>query len=105
MPKIITTEDLIELAKQHGEDSEPDHEVGDLQELLRAAFSFMAADQLRAFIALPEVQDVLDGMGVDDPEEMHLILEELNMETIELGKAHMDKNGHELVPISKEGRL
>jgi hypothetical protein len=27
----------IAAARQHGEDSEPDHEVGDLQDLLREA--------------------------------------------------------------------
>ena len=38
-------EDLVDLARQHGEDSEPDHEVGDLQDLLRAAWALMNDSQ------------------------------------------------------------
>jgi hypothetical protein len=34
-------EALIQSAKQHGLDSEPDHEVGDLQQLVRLAWGIM----------------------------------------------------------------
>jgi hypothetical protein len=40
-PKRIDIEQLIDAARAHGEDSEADHEVGDLQEVLRACWSQM----------------------------------------------------------------
>lgn len=36
---------LIEAAEQHGQDSEPDHEVGDLQTYLRAAWKVLTPEQ------------------------------------------------------------
>jgi hypothetical protein len=38
-------EKVIASAKQHGEDSEPDHEVGDLQQALQAAIDIMTETQ------------------------------------------------------------
>ena len=76
MSRFLTTEDLIVLAEQHGDDSEADCEVGDLQEMLRAAFSLMTNDQLETFIRHPKVTDVMEGMGVEDPEEIKLKYEE-----------------------------
>jgi hypothetical protein len=37
---------ITEAAKQHGEDSELDHEVGDLREALRAAMNLLTREQL-----------------------------------------------------------
>jgi hypothetical protein len=57
-----TPEDVeryIAAATQHGEDSEPDHEVGDLQQYLRVAFRLMTPEQRDVFAADPEVQDLL----------------------------------------------
>lgn len=42
-------ENAIAGAYQHGEDSDPDHVVGDLQDLLRAAVSIMQPDRAKAF--------------------------------------------------------
>jgi hypothetical protein len=39
---------IIKAAKEHGEDSEPDHEVGDLQDCLGEALKRMAPAQLEA---------------------------------------------------------
>lgn len=39
----------IKAAQNHGEDSEPDHEVGDLQDLLRLAWSLMNDGQKATF--------------------------------------------------------
>ena len=50
-------ETLIEAAKQHGEDSEPDHEVGDLQDFLRAMWELLTPEQRLAYVGLPAVQD------------------------------------------------
>ncbi|MCE6959591.1 hypothetical protein LAZ40_11040 [Cereibacter sphaeroides] len=38
-------ETFIQAAKDHGSDSEPDHEVGDLQDMLRAAWEIMTPEQ------------------------------------------------------------
>lgn len=38
-------DDIIEAAANHGRDSEPDHEVGDLQDLLRVAWKIMTPQQ------------------------------------------------------------
>lgn len=39
-------EKLIEAAKQHGLNSEPDHEVGDLQKIIRECFGVMTNQQM-----------------------------------------------------------
>lgn len=46
---------FIEGARLHGEDSDPDHEVGDLQEFFRAAYGLLTPDQRIAFERSPEV--------------------------------------------------
>ena len=38
---------LIDSAEKHGNESEPDHEVGDLQDALRAAIELMTEGQLK----------------------------------------------------------
>jgi hypothetical protein len=44
-------ERLIDSAAQHGRDSEPDHEVGDLQDFLRLAWSLMTDEQCSRLMA------------------------------------------------------
>lgn len=44
-------EDLIEAARAHGEESDPDHEAGDLQAFLRAAFDYLD-DERRNVVAV-----------------------------------------------------
>lgn len=41
------SERLIDSAEKHGKESEPDHEVGDLQDALRAAIELMTEGQLK----------------------------------------------------------
>lgn len=53
-------ETLIGHAKTHGEDSEPDHEVGDLQDMLRAAWSLMTPEQHRQMLCHPDVSNVVE---------------------------------------------
>lgn len=52
---------LLEAARRHGADSEPDHEVGDLQDLLRAAWEQFTSDQRRNFLMQSAVSNVLEG--------------------------------------------
>ena len=55
----IDVEVFIKAAVRHGEDSEPDHEVGDLQDYLRAAFRLLTPEQKVAFLADPAVSEAL----------------------------------------------
>lgn len=59
--------DLVErAAKQHGADSDPEHEVGDLQVFLRAALTVMSADQRAEFYRRDDVRETLaTGLGVE----------------------------------------
>lgn len=43
-------ETLISAARAHGRQSEPDHEVGDLQDILRACWAQMAPGDRRAVL-------------------------------------------------------
>lgn len=57
MPDIET---LISAAEAHGEDSDPGHEVGDLQDLLRLAWKHLPTDARNAFMSDEEVQRVYE---------------------------------------------
>lgn len=60
-------EALLKIAKAHGEDSEPDHEVGDLQDLLRPMWALLTPEQRGAYLASEAVRDMLEGALVDEP--------------------------------------
>lgn len=62
----LVLEALLRIAKQHGEDSEPDHEVGDLQDLLRPMWKLLTPDQRNAFMASDEVRNVMQGATGED---------------------------------------
>lgn len=53
-------EKLLKAADQHGEDDDPDHTVGDLQDLLRKAWSIMSVGERQIFLASDEVEQVLE---------------------------------------------
>jgi hypothetical protein len=48
----------------HGEESEGDHEVGDLQDLLRAAWDLMTEEQRINFLFTDEAKAVLSAAGI-----------------------------------------
>jgi hypothetical protein len=52
-------EAYIAAAEQHGKDSEPDHEVGDLQDMLRVAWSLMTPAQRVSFINHDTPHDII----------------------------------------------
>jgi len=57
----IVLKKLFDAADAHGEDSgEPDHTVGDLQGLLRKAWSLMSKKQKLEFLASDEVEELVD---------------------------------------------
>lgn len=51
----------MEGARLHGENSEPDHEVGDLAAFLVACWSAMLPEQRALALSNTEVQDVIGG--------------------------------------------
>lgn len=52
-------EHYISLAQQHGEDSDPDHEVGDLQTFLREAWTVLSEAQRCEFRARGAVREAV----------------------------------------------
>ncbi len=60
-----TVEDLLQLATRHGDDSGNDYEIGDLQELLRAAWEVMTPEQRSKMLRSPQVSNVAEGCLVD----------------------------------------
>lgn len=63
--KLLDVELYIDAASALGEDSNLDHEVEDLQEFLRAAWSLMTSEKKPQFIRKKEVQATLAGEIVD----------------------------------------
>ena len=59
-------ESLLEAARLHGENSEPDHEVGDLQTLFVACWSVMSPEQRALVLVDPDVLFLLDGLEYSD---------------------------------------
>jgi len=55
-----TVEILIGHAQTHGDDSGNDHEIGDLQDMLRAAWSLMTPEQHRQMLRHPDVSNVVE---------------------------------------------
>lgn len=69
MSKIL--EILFKAADDHGEDTgEPDHSIGDLQGLLREAWSLLTADQKAQLLESESVQDLLDLTEQYAPEDL-----------------------------------
>jgi len=68
--RALDVETYIAAATTHGENDDPDHEVGDLQDLLRAAFSVMTESQIQDVFFRHEVQNVLvSGSVLPDPDD------------------------------------
>jgi hypothetical protein len=63
--KLLDIEFYIKSAQQHGEGSEPDHEVGDLQDFLRVMWRLLTPDQRKAFAQDEEVHATLEGALAD----------------------------------------
>lgn len=61
----LEPEFYLSAAQLHGEDSDPDHEVGDLQDFLRAAFKIMTPEQRKQFALDESVHQTLEGALVD----------------------------------------
>lgn len=62
--EAFDVETYIHAAQQHGVDEDPDHEVGDLQDMLRVAFRYLSILDRTAFARHPDVESVLVCGGV-----------------------------------------
>lgn len=69
-PRMLDVEFYIEAAEQHGADSETDHEVGDLQDYLRAMWAVLSEEQRRQFACSAAVADALGGAGMDCADDL-----------------------------------
>jgi hypothetical protein len=70
---------LFDAADNHGEDSEPDHTVGDLQDLFSAAWNLMTAEQKQALLICDAVENIVD-MGARSEFEVADLLNQLDSE-------------------------
>lgn len=57
---LLDVDFYLKAAAQHGLDEDPDHEVGDLQSLLRAAWSVMTSEQRGQFALSDEVKSCVE---------------------------------------------
>lgn len=71
--KLLDIEFYIAAAQQHGEDSDPDHEVGDLQDHLRTMWRLLTAEQRKAFALDEGVHATLEGALADFESELELL--------------------------------
>jgi hypothetical protein len=62
--KLLDIEFYLEVAKKHSEDY-PDHEVGDLQDLLRGIWELLPLNQKLAVARAPGIHSVLEGAGAE----------------------------------------
>lgn len=64
--ETLDSETFVTIAQRHGEDSEPDHEVGDLQVFFRAAYDLLTREQRESFLAREDVRDTIESALVSD---------------------------------------
>lgn len=56
----FNAETLIDAALEHGENSEPDHEAGDLQQYIRSSWELLTRTQRRDFYTTPAILSVIE---------------------------------------------
>lgn len=84
---------LFAAADAHGEDTgEPDHAVGDLQDLLRLAWGIMTLDQQLQFLALPETQSIIEAGSRDE-----FTAESLSIELRQMATEQSDEPAYRLI--------
>jgi hypothetical protein len=66
----LDIEFYLQAAEKHGSESDPDNEVGDLQQFLRAMWRLLSAEQKHAFANRPDVHLALDGAFVEYEERL-----------------------------------
>lgn len=58
--KELTLCNAFEAAARHGKNSDPDHEVGDLQDMLRVAYSIMGTASQDLFLHSQAVEGLIE---------------------------------------------
>ena len=71
--KMMDIKYFLRAAEKHGEDSDPDHEVGDLQEYIKVLWSLLKPKQKKAFILNDSVQATLEGALATNEYELSLV--------------------------------
>ena len=57
--KMLDLSFYMDAARVHGEDSEPDHEVGDLQTYMQVMWELLTPEQRKAFAVKSPATDLL----------------------------------------------
>lgn len=64
MPPKTTPDDFVSVlfraAEQHGQDSEPDHEVGDLQDIIVCLYERLSLEQRKEVAEDPRICAIID---------------------------------------------
>lgn len=74
---------LLRVAQEHGQD-EPDHETGDLQQLVRAAWPVLELKQQRDIIAGPALEAALEMLDID----LATDIQEIEVDEVEAALDH-----------------
>ena len=88
-------EKLFAAADNHGEDDEPDHTVGDLQDLLRTAWSIMTVGQKLQLLGSDEVENIVE-LGARGEFEADDLVAEVASNLVAMESA-VTKAGYEFV--------
>ena len=65
--ETLDSDAFVSIAERHGKESEPDHEVGDLQTFFKAAYDLLTREQRESFLAREDVRDTIESAMVSDP--------------------------------------
>jgi hypothetical protein len=77
-------ERLLEAAHNHSEDTGEDHQAGDLQDLLRAAWGLMTVDQKRTLLRSSTVESMVETGARDEYDQAELLDDiEVNLASME----------------------
>ena len=71
--RMMDIQYFLRAAKRHGQDSDPDHEVGDLQAYMHVLWSLLTPIQKKVFILNESVQSTLEGALADNEYELSLV--------------------------------
>lgn len=90
-------ETLIQAALDHGLDSEPDHEAGDLQNYLRDGWSLLTDDQRKSFLDQPRVKSAMEAAAGKELKVTKALLKDDGLEKLlSIAEKHGNDEGAEV---------